>query len=173
MSGGFSPFVLAAPGNQAKTGSLTVSKAVTGSGGEGDREWHFTVTLSDTGVSGTYGGMTFANGVATFALKDGGSATATGLPANAFYAVSETEANADGYVTTSTGATGTIPVDATAMAAFTNYLPETYPGGESAPNVPLTGDSSRIGLWALLCAVSLMGLIVISKRCFRGKQSRR
>ena len=155
------------------TGSLTVSKAVTGSGGEGDREWHFTVTLRDTGVTGTYGGMTFANGVATFALKDGGSATATGLPANAFYAVSETEANADGYVTTSTGATGTIPADATAMAAFTNYLPETYPGGESAPNVPLTGNSSRIGLWALLCAVSLMGLIVISKRCFRGKQSRR
>lgn len=173
VSGGFSPFVLAAPGNQAKTGSLTVSKAVTGSGGEGDREWHFTVTLSDTGVGGTYGGMTFANGVATFALKDGGSATATGLPANAFYAVSETEANADGYVTTSTGATGTIPADAVAMAAFTNYLPETYPGGESAPNVPLTGNSSRVGLWALLYAVSLMGLIVISKRCFRGKQSRR
>lgn len=109
VSGGFSPFVLAAPGNQAKTGSLTVSKAVTGSGGERNREWHFTVTLSDTGVSGTYGGMTFANGVATFALKDGGSATATGLPANAFYAVSETEANTDGYVTTSTGRDGHHP----------------------------------------------------------------
>ena len=50
-----------------------MSEAVTGSGGERNREWHFTVTLSDTGVSGTYGGMTFANGVATFALKDGGN----------------------------------------------------------------------------------------------------
>ena len=118
---------------------------------------------------------TLANGANLGGSRDGGSATATGLPRtrSAFYAVSETEANTDGYVTTSTGATGTIPVDATAMAAFTNYLPETYPGGESAPNVPLTGNSSRVGLWALLYAVSLMGLIVISKRCFRGKQSRR
>ena len=99
ISGGFSPFVLAA--STAPSDGLTVTNAVAGSAGEQDREWNFTVTLSDTAVNGMYGGMTFVNGVATFALRGGESVTATGLPAGTFYAVSEAEADSDGYRTTS------------------------------------------------------------------------
>lgn len=101
-------------------GSLTVSKKVTGTAGDTDKEWNFTVTLSDTTISGTYGGMFFNNGVATFKLKHNESKTATGLPAGLNYTVTEEGADRDGYTTTYTGGTGTIQIGQTATAAFTN-----------------------------------------------------
>ena len=53
--------------------------------------------------------MDFADGVATFTLKHGQRATAVRLPAGIGYTVEETEANQDGYVTTSTADKGTVP----------------------------------------------------------------
>lgn len=151
----------------APSGGLTVTNAVAGSAGEQDREWNFTVTLSDTAVNGTYGGMTFVNGVATFALRGGESVTATGLPAGTLYAVSEAEADSDGYRTTSTNATGLIPDSGVITAAFVNHLEEETAAN---PDVPLTGDTSRTGLWALLCGLSLAGLFLLRKsKGFRGE----
>lgn len=111
-----------------KKGALTVEKIVQGNRGETDREFEFTVTLageSTTGakadsVSETFGGMTFENGVATFTLKHGESITASGLPAGLDYTVEETNANADGYTTSNSGNTGTIPSGDTAQVYFTN-----------------------------------------------------
>ncbi len=110
-----------------RTGGLSVSKTVTGSAGELEREFNFTVTL-DTAISGTYGGMTFTNGVARFTLSSGESVTATGLPVGTGYTVVEAEANEDGYTTTSTGATGTIAENVTASAVFVNTNDEEYGG---------------------------------------------
>ena len=42
---------------EAKTGSLTVSKTVSGSRGDESKDWSFTVTLSDKTINGVYGGM--------------------------------------------------------------------------------------------------------------------
>ncbi len=102
------------------TGSLTVSKTVAGNNGDTTKEFHFTVTLSDTSISDTYGDMTFENGVATFALKHGGNKTASGLPVGVTYTVVEQEDNKDGYTTTATGTGGTIAEGVTAEANFTN-----------------------------------------------------
>ena len=102
------------------TGSLTVSKTVAGNDGDTSKAFHFTVTLRNTSLSGTYGDMTFENGVATFALKHGGNKTASGLPVGVTYTVVEQEADQDGYTTTATGAGGTITKDVTAEANFTN-----------------------------------------------------
>ncbi len=113
-----------------KTGNLTVSKTVTGTAGSTTKDWHFTVTLSDTTVNGAYGGMTFTDGVANFDLKHGESLTATGLPAGITYTVTETEANADGYHTASAGSEGTIPDGGTARADFVNSKSE-----EPGPNL--------------------------------------
>lgn len=108
--------------NTAKTGSLTVKKTVVG--GDGQREFGFTVTLADGDgepVSGTFGegedAVTFADGKATFTLKDGGEKTIAGLPVGARYTV--TEDAAEGYTTTVNGAEGTV-TEAGATAAFTN-----------------------------------------------------
>lgn len=111
-----------------KKGALTVEKIVQGNHGETDRAFTFTVTLageSTTGakadsVSGTFGDMTFENGVATFMLKHGESITASGLPAGLTYTVEETNANADGYTTSNSGNTGTIPSGDTDKVYFTN-----------------------------------------------------
>ena len=64
--------------------------------------------LSDTTISGTYGDMTFENGVATFTLKGGESKTASSLPNGVGYAVTENDYSGDGYVTVKTGDTGAI-----------------------------------------------------------------
>ena len=102
-------------------GDLTVTKTVAGNAGDTGREWNFTVTLGDKGISGPYGGMSFKDGVATFTLKHNQTMTATGLPAGISYTVTEAEANKDGYVTTPGGTIrGNIEANATATAVFTN-----------------------------------------------------
>lgn len=113
--------------NTAKTGSLTVKKTVVG--GDSQREFGFTVALADGDgepVSGTFGkgehAVTFADGKATFTLKDGGEKTVAGLPVGAHYTV--TEDAAEGYTTTVNGADGSKAEGAVtedgATAAFTN-----------------------------------------------------
>lgn len=113
--------------NTAKTGSLTVKKTVVG--GDSQREFGFTVALADGDgepVSGTFGkgenAVTFADGKATFTLRDGGEKTVAGLPVGARYTV--TEDAAEGYTTTVNGADGSKAEGAVtedgATAAFTN-----------------------------------------------------
>lgn len=113
--------------NTAKTGSLTVKKTVVG--GDSQREFGFAVALADGDgepVSGTFGkgenAVTFTDGRATFALRDGGEKTVAGLPVGARYTV--TENAAEGYATTVNGADGSkaegTVTEAGATAAFTN-----------------------------------------------------
>lgn len=113
--------------NTAKTGSLTVKKTVVG--GDSQREFGFAVTLTDGDgepVSGTFGkgenAVTFADGKATFTLKDGGEKVIAGLPVGVHYTV--TEDAAEGYTTTVNGADGSKAEGAVtedgALAAFTN-----------------------------------------------------
>lgn len=113
--------------NTAKTGSLTVKKTVVG--GDSQREFGFTVALTDGDgepVSGTFGkgknAVAFADGKATFTLKDGGEKTIAGLPVGARYTV--TEDAAEGYTTAVNGADGSKAEGAVtedgATAAFTN-----------------------------------------------------
>lgn len=111
-----------------KKGALTVEKIVQGNRGETDRAFTFTVTLTGKSqtsieantINGKFGDMTFENGVATFTLKHGQSITASGLPAGLTYTVEETNANADGYTTSNSGNTGTIPSGDTDKVYFTN-----------------------------------------------------
>lgn len=113
--------------NTAKTGSLTVKKTVVG--GDSQREFGFTVALTDGDgepVSGTFGkgenAVTFADGKATFTLRDGGEKTIAGLPVGARYTV--TEDAAEGYTTAVNGADGSKAEGAVtedgATVAFTN-----------------------------------------------------
>ena len=111
----------APPDPTPKTGMLTVSKRVSGTLENTQKEFHFTVTLSDTTLAGIYGEMTFSGGVATFTLTHGESKAAANLPAGIAYEVAEQEANEDGYTTTSVGKSGTIVADATTEVIFNNY----------------------------------------------------
>lgn len=121
--------------NTAKTGSLTVKKTVVG--GDSQREFGFTVALTDGDgkpVSGTFGkgdgAVAFADGKATFTLKHGGEKTIAGLPVGARYTV--TEDAAEGYTTTVDGAAGSkaegTVTEGGATAAFTNTYGTTTEG---------------------------------------------
>lgn len=122
-----------------KTGSLTISKTVTGSVGDTTKAFSFKITLTDeegkpaagvfpyTGKSNVSGVAAPAdgdlilntNGEASVILYHGQSITISGLPAGARYTV--TESGNDGYTVTSAGETGSIPAEDTAIALFNNH----------------------------------------------------
>ena len=120
-------------------GGLTVTKTVAGNAGDTGREWNFTVTLGDTSISDIYGDMSFTGGKATFTLKHGEQKTARGLPAGIDYFVSEAEASQDGYTTRATGASGQIPAEGTATAAFTNM--KSIPRGNLSVSKTVSGSN--------------------------------
>lgn len=160
--------------------ALRITKTVSGPGSDTEQAFHFTVTLSDTSINGTYGDLTFVNGVAEFSLRHGEEKTAAGLPAGIAYMVTEAEANQNGYTTTAAGDTGTLVKDQVSSAEFTNTKPEDPPEPTPTPDpgTPQTGDPSLTWLWAILCAASLCGFLALlalnqKKRNYRGKRIRK
>lgn len=124
--------------NTRKLGGLTVSKTVVGTQKDKTTPFHFTVTLSDSSLTGTFGDMTFTNGVATFTLMDGQSKTASGLPTGVRYTYTVAETPDSGFITTSTGATGTIEENKSAVSEFVN----TRKVGDLAVRKLVTGNDS-------------------------------
>ena len=180
-----------------RAGDLRVEKEVTGSDGQRNRDFTFTVTLDDATIQGTYGDMTFENGVATFTLRHGQSATAEDLPAGIDYTVVEREANTNRYRTTYTGETGTIPAGDTAVAHVENrrnrqtypdyteeptptpeipeedwHWPHTPPHDGDWHDVPRTGDTMHLTPYLLLAALSAAGLAVLAAFALRRRRRR-
>ena len=169
--------VSSTPTPEEKTGNLTVSKVVAGNAGDTTKDFTFTVKLGDETINGSYGDMTFENGVATFTLKHNEKKTATGLPAGISYKVTESEANQDGYTTTAIGATGSIVKDETTKAEFTNKKDRTQvtPNNPNVPDKPATptdsaphtGDESNVVFYLVLMIISFSvftGLCIFRRR---------
>lgn len=171
---------------------LRVLKTVSGTDGETGRAFHFTVTLADDSVNGTYGDMEFVNGAAQFTLRDGEARTATGLPAGIGYTVTEEEANQDGYTTTVTGNTGTLEAGITAQAAFDNArdkkaepTPTAAPTPTAEPtptpkpeesDAVQTGDETDLTVPSMLFLMSVSGLtaaVVVRRRRRRARGASR
>ena len=109
--------------NTRNTGDLIVTKTVVSSQAtDKTKEFSVTVTLSDTTISGTYGDVEFADGVATFTIKHSDEVSITGLPTGITYTVEETAA--DGFTASYTGETGTISKVNVATAAIVNTKDE-------------------------------------------------
>ena len=85
-------------------------------------------------------------------LKDGESKTASGLPADIEYTVTEKEANTDGYSTTSEGASGAIQAGDEMNADFINSKDTTITKDTK------TGDDMNFGGPAILMTMSLIGI---------------
>ena len=148
--------------NTMNVGELSVSKAVTGTGAETDREFTFTLTLANAEgvkVDNTYktseGTITVENGEAAFTLKDGETLTIYGIPEGTDYTVAEDVPAADGYAMTSTGEIGKISASTPAEAEFVNHrdvgsltvTKEVEGNGEGAPNA-LSGFEVTVTLTA-------------------------
>ena len=161
---------------EPETGDLTVSKIVTGNAGDKNKDFNFTVTLSDKTISGVYGDLEFTDGVATFTLKHGESKTAINLSAGIDYEVTETEENQDGYVTSKKDDTGTITKDVKGTAVFINAKDVTPPEPENpdkpytpvitdTPNqdvlTPKTGDNTNLKFYMSLFIMSGLFLVIL------------
>lgn len=136
---------------QDNTGSLTVKKTVSGGGASYNKEFTFTVTLTQNKdpLSGEVGGVTFTDGVATFTLKHNQEKSITGIPAGYTYTVTE---NADGYTQsiTSGSATGTIKKGETATVTFNNYKSggdHYYPTPDPVPPIVIPPNTGDMTIW--------------------------
>ena len=113
--------------NRLNVGDLSVLKTVTGSGAETEREFSFTLTLTNEAgvtVDNTYktskGTLTVTGGKATFALKGGETLTIYGIPEGTDYTVTEADPAQHGYILTDkSGDDGTIGTGLSS-ATFTN-----------------------------------------------------
>ena len=108
--------------NTRKTGSLEVTKTVVSeAAADKTKEFEFTVELKKDNkpVSGTFGGVVFTDGKATFTLKHNGTKTITGIPVGTTYTVKETSDSGFTVNPDKGEVTGEIS-EAKATAAFTN-----------------------------------------------------
>ena len=113
--------------NTVTSGSLTIRKTVTGQGGETDREFTFTITLTDEDGNPLTGSFRYTGSREgtlqsgeSITLKHGESVTFPHLPTGTLYTVTEAEANQDGYTTTAEQESGAIRKDENACASFFN-----------------------------------------------------
>lgn len=125
------------------TGSLSVSKTVDGNRGEKNRDFAFTLTISNqsnTPLNGDYsytkgsetGTVSITAGTGSFTLKDGETITINDLPAGSTFTITENNPNTkgEGYTVEVTGTpagtiaersyTGTITDGATVTVGYTN-----------------------------------------------------
>ena len=161
---------------------------MTGTHGDKEKEFNFTVELEDKGITGQYGDMSFKDGVASFTLKDGESKSAEDLPSGVKYTVTEKEANEDGYTTSSTNEEGKVPENDNAAVKFVNYKQAEIdePDNPSTPDETnnsdrptdktietdstKTGDQANMGLYTFLIVISALGIIILvmlKKESFR------
>ena len=175
--------------------SFAIRKTVTGSTGEKEKNFHFTVTIRDKNgkdLSGRYpftgsktGGVKSGE---TITLRDGQSVTIQGLPIGTSYTVVEQEANQDGYRTTTTGTVGNdLTADSTPEALFENHREppddpgdddddgdDPDPGDPTTPvtprKTPDTGDITETGGWTFLSLAFLAGIAAILYYRWRKKK---
>ncbi len=131
--------------NQPETGNLLIRKTVTGSAGETQKDFTFTINLTDAegnALPGTYNYTGSKTGTitsgGTITLKHSERVTISNLPKDTRYQVVEKEANADRYVTALEGGTGSdqgvIKVGETAVVGYINTRTSRRGGGGGNPN---------------------------------------
>lgn len=120
------------------TGSLTISKQVTGASADKTKPFLFTVSFSGTDRRYSFersGGFMhgWLKSGDSFSLKDGQSITISGLPAGTSYTVTEADYRAEGYAVSAAGNVGTIRANTVSKADFLNIKT-----GVLAPVIPTT-----------------------------------
>lgn len=145
--------------NTYTTNNLTITKRVTGSQGDKNNPFEFTVTVNGqegekfTMVDGTTTKEITSGEKVTFDLKDGESVTIYGLSAGDTYTVDETDANENGYTTSVNGnETGSINTDTT--VTYTN---------DRDPSTP-TGVIMNVAPYALMVVIAVAGVAVFMRK---------
>lgn len=163
-----------------KVASLTISKTVTGTMGDRDKDFEFDITLKTpqgnvlTGNYAYIGGMSENitgvdekedgtlklddSGKGKFTLKHGQSIAIYGLPAGCTYEICESNAEKDGYKTIITTAQGS-EVAYTTEGLLSN-VSTSVAFENSRDNIPNTGIMLDNLQWIIATAVVLIGVMV-------------
>lgn len=153
------------PEEKNGTGSLTITKTVTGTAGDMNKAFTFTVTFTDEAgnvlagtfsYEGTHTGMIQSGG--TIYLCHGESITIHDLPAGTKYMVSESDN--EGYTVVMSGETGMIEAGKTSVAAFENHK-ENHKDAAASQDKPKTGDTAYPVLCLIFMLMSLSGFCMI------------
>ncbi len=115
-------------GEERKTGSLEITKTVTGEAAESGKTFNFTVSFFGEEAAGVPVYYTI-NGVPSgsitdsgvISLKNGESAVFLDIPSGTMYKVVEDDYSSEGYIASRTEQSGTIPDSCRAYAAFNNH----------------------------------------------------
>lgn len=143
--------------NTVQTGDLLIAKQVKGTE-DPKKKYHFTLTLQQNGsagmenvaLNGTFGDVTFENGIAEFDVKAGSYVRVKGLPAGVYYTVQEDDYTKEGFNSPEyINQNGIVAEDDSVMVTVTN----TKVGAVRA------GDDGNVQLWAILALLALMGCV--------------
>ena len=129
------------------TGSLTISKTVTGNAGDTNKDFTFKVSFSDGGTY-SYTGSKIGNinSGDTITLRHNQSITIKDIPVGMSYTVTELEANKNGYTTTAVNASGTIAVGVKTVSIINHKSVETKPDptGNLIISKTVTGNAGEV-----------------------------
>lgn len=143
--------------NTVQTGDLLIAKQVKGTE-DPKKKYHFTLTLQQNGsagmenvaLNGTFGDVTFENGIAEFDVKAGSYVRVKGLPAGVYYTVQEDDYTKEGFNSPEyINQNGIVAEDDPVMVTVTN----------TKAGAVRTGDDGNAQLWAILALLALMGCV--------------
>lgn len=136
-------------------GNLVISKSVSGDGAETERDFHFKITLNGYTDSVSYEKSNGEKGNVkngdTVTLRNGQTVSVKGIPVGTEYTVEETEANTDGYSTTSEGATGNIKRTEECKVSFYNVRRNTVD----------TGDTNILMICAAIIIIAVIVMLLL------------
>ena len=143
--------------NEVQTGSLLIAKQVKGED-DPKKKYHFTLKLlkeanegaETVSLNGTFGDVTFENGVAEFDVKAGSYVRVKGLPAGVYYTVQEDDYTKEGFNSPEyINQNGIVAKDDSIMVTVTN----------TKAGAVRTGDDDNAQMWAILALLALMGCV--------------
>lgn len=140
--------------------NLTLNKNVTGDMADRTKDFTFTITLSDTGINGTYGAATFVDGVANFILKHGDSFNVTNLPCGVTYTI--VESGADDYNTYVNNSTTNSKTYSAVLSNDVSKNTVNYVNTKESSS--LTGVIVNIIPFVALLGVSAVGIVLVRKK---------
>ena len=143
--------------NEVQTGSLLIAKQVKGED-DPKKKYHFTLKLlkeanegaETVSLNGTFGDVTFENGIAEFDVKAGSYVRVKGLPAGVYYTVQEDDYTKEGFNSPEyINQNGIVAKDDSIMVTVTN----------TKAGAVRTGDDDNAQMWAILALLALMGCV--------------
>lgn len=165
-------------------GDLVLKKTLAGDNTEAQKEFHFVITFDSAKAVTNVDSYHFTKSDKseghmksgdTIALKGGENVTIDTIPVGTQYSIKETEADQDGYKTTSTGETGTIQRTQQAKAEFVNErnVVPTNPPVQGTPGTSPIQTSDSVVPIVLASAGAILAIGILAFVMYKKKGAKK